>query len=339
MQERDCLLKRGNIKPGLGFRLVSPEDIEFVDAKSIKFGLANEFAQVPYCLDLEQKLLINATGIDPFHAANATFHYSYLRANTNSFLCVPVEKIPSEIKHSDASPFLLFSPGRCGSTLLTKILAGMGVISISEPDFYSQAAHYVALGHQTMNDIRPTLNLLRYASELLLQPFSQASRNKVLIKFRSDVNRAPGIIVASFKQKPKTIFLTRGFGSWCESRRRAFSNSLEQNLQIYTRALLTLKFLREHTNCLVIHYEDFLTNQSDVYAQLTSFFEISANYEVFAAILKEDAQAGTSLSKEMIKKQLSYDELQAIAKLWKEKAPQALLQELKLSGFDYAIFK
>jgi len=339
MQERDCLLKRGNIKPDLGFKLVSPDDIEFVDAKSINFGLTNELAQVPYCLDLEHTLLINATGIDPFQAAKATFHYSYLRANANGFLCVPVEKIPKKIQRNNVAPFLLFSPGRCGSTLLTKILAGMGVISISEPDFYSQVAHYVTLGRKTLNEIRPALDLLRYASTLLLQPFSQALPGKVLIKFRSDVNRAPGIIVASFTHQPKTIFLTRGFGAWCESRRRAFSNSLEQNLQIYTRALLTLKFLLKHTDCLVIHYEDFLTNQDAVYSKLTSFFEVTANYEVFAAIIKEDSQAGTALSKERIKKQLPDHELQAIAKLWEEKAPQALLKELKQSGFDDAIFK
>jgi hypothetical protein len=339
MQERDWLFKRGNIKPGLGFKLVSPDDIEFVDAKPIKYALANKLTQVPYCLDLEQKLLINATGIDPFQAAKATFHYAYLRANANGFLCVPVEKIPKEIERDNVAPFLLFSPGRCGSTLLTKILAGMGVISISEPDFYSQAAHYVALGHKTLNEVTTTLDLLRYANTLLFQPFRQAAPRKVMIKFRSDVNRAPGIIVASFSQKPKTIFLTRGFGAWCESRRRVFSNSLEQNLQIYTRALLTLKFLRQHTNCLVIHYEDFLTNPDTIYSNLSSFFEVSANHEALAAVIKEDSQAGTALSKERVKKQLSDDELQAIAKLWQEKAPQALLKELKQLGFDDAVFK
>ena len=339
MQARDWLFRRGDIKPGLGFSVVSPADIVFSDAKQIESGAANELAKVPYCLDFDQKLLINATGIDPFDAAKATFHYNYLRAHANHFLCAPIEKVPKVMMHNDVEPFLLFSPGRCGSTLITKILAGMGVISISEPDFYSQAAQYVAMGHKSINEIRSTLDLLSYASILLLQPFSRVSPGKVLIKFRSDVNRAPGMIVASFSPKPKTIFLTRGFGSWCESRRRAFSNSLDHNLQIYTRALLTLKFLHKHTDCLVIHYEDFLSNHDAVYAQLTSFFNISAPYEIFSAILKEDAQAGTALSKEKIKKQLSDEEVNAIAYLWKHKAPTALLQELKLLGFDNVLFK
>ena len=37
-----------------------------------------------------------------------------------------------------SAPILLFSPGRCGSTLLSQLLFDGGISNVSEPDFYTQ---------------------------------------------------------------------------------------------------------------------------------------------------------------------------------------------------------
>ena len=44
------------------------------------------------------------------------------------------------IDEQDALPVFLHSTGRCGSTLLSQLLGSVeGALSVSEPDFYSQA--------------------------------------------------------------------------------------------------------------------------------------------------------------------------------------------------------
>ena len=332
MSDIGLFLQQVQMKPSLGSRIVSVNDMDFIKSTAIEINEANKLVPIPYCMDFQKHLLVNAVGLHPLAAANATFHYTYLRAHAKHVICLPIQRIPKTIKSPDVVPFLLFSPGRCGSTLMTKISSGLGITSLSEPDIYSQVALQVSHGSNSANEIKLITHLLRYASTLLLRPFSQISETKVLVKFRSDVNRAPWIVLSSFIKKPKTIFLLRDFCSWCESRRRAFSNSLEQNLEIYTRSLLTLRFLRQHTDCLLIHYEEIVENRTKVFSQLASFYEVELNYEVIDAIANEDSQAGTILAREQLSRQLSNKELAEIASLWKERAPQALLNELKLQG-------
>lgn len=330
MSEIDLVLKQAKIKPALGSRIVSVDDMEFINSTVIDLKELNRLVPIPYCMDFKKYLLVNAVGLDPLEAANSTFHYTFLRERAKHFLMLPIQRIPKTIKHPDVIPFLLFSPGRCGSTLITKIATGLGVASVSEPDIYSQVACHVAYGNKSVNEIKLITHLLMYATALFLRPFSRVAETKVMVKFRSDVNRAPGIILSSFIKKPKTIFLLRDFCSWCESRRRAFTNSLEQNLAIYTRSLLTLRYLQQHTDCLLIHYEDLVGNRAEVFAQLASFCGVSPNYDVLDVIANEDSQAGTILARERLNRNLSPEELIEIASLWKEKAPHALLTELKL---------
>ena len=293
-----------------------------------------ELSLVPYCLDLAEKQLIYAAGVDPIRAARATFHYLYLREQAWGFLQVPVERLPATLPAQPHIPALLFSPGRCGSTLLGKLLAAMGVVSISEPDIYSQAASH-AFTHQGENIAadHQFAHLLAYAGHSLLAPFLGQGASAFCFKLRSHANYAPGIIVSSFASKPKTIYLLRGFREWCESRQRAFLNPLDSNFNLYVRGLLAFRWLREHTDCLAIHYEELQEHGQEVARRVAAFLGLPPTSANLEHILNTDSQAGTGLARNRLLPELPEDSRAAIRKLWREQAPRALLKELNLNHY------
>ena len=76
-------------------------------------------------------------GVDAQAAQRAPFYYLHLRRHARGVVSVPWEagSIHDGARHT---PIFLFSPGRCGSTLLSRILSAAGMPNVSEPDFYTQ---------------------------------------------------------------------------------------------------------------------------------------------------------------------------------------------------------
>lgn len=306
----------GVIQPRLGWNVVSPNDI-------IVEGIENEnpsdFDQlsniIPYCIDFHRKSLIGIRDIDPLVAAKATFHYIYLREHAKKFIEITkYSKFYYDFKTPIAST-LLFSPGRCGSTLLSKIISSIGIASISEPDFHSQAAIYLSKCKDP-SEFKEILSLLHLANNYLIAPFANVGHKNILIKMRSHVNLLPEAIVASLIPRPRTIFLNRQFETWCASRMRAFSNTLDDNLAIYIRSQQCLTKLQKFTNCLVVNYEDLQSRPSSVIEKLAIFFDLKIDTNAVNSVLEEDSQSETALSRSRIKDRLSQQELFAISAIW-----------------------
>jgi hypothetical protein len=316
-------------KKSLGWRVVSPNDFSHEKAEIINADKANKMQLTPYCFDFEHKRIIYAVGLEPHAAAMAPFYYVKQREMAEGFLSLPIEKTPARIPEISAKPVMMFSPGRCGSTLLSKIIYTMGVNSISEPDFYSQIVQYVDMKNPNKEEMCHILHMLRYATYSLLVPFSKKGPN-VVLKMRSHVNLSPSTVLAGLSQNNKTIFLTRDFQSWCESRMRAFSNTLDANFAIYLRSLRALEWLQQNTDCIVIRYEDLKNAPFNVLDKLTVFFKFNITSNALHDVLEKDSQAGTKLARDKLDKPLTPESIESIQRIWQEKAPVELLQKLKL---------
>lgn len=310
----------GYIKPNLGWSIVSPEDIVYT--KKIIYGSQEVLKKqlIPYCFDFTRRVLILTSDLDPHLTAMHAFQYTFLRENAREFCEISLKNYKA-VDTDSIDPkkiFFLLSPGRCGSTLLSNLIQTMCIQSISEPDFYSQAAFYLARNYKTLSkkEISDVLVLLSIANHLLISPFLSQANSKVLIKMRSHVTVLPQILMSSFTESPNFIFLTREFVPWCESRMRAFNNTLEDNLRIYVRSDECRKFLEKNTSLISIRYEDFLNSPIESGFKLARFFNTELDVKKFTDVLSKDSQETTALSRKKIPQALTSSERLAIQNIW-----------------------
>ncbi len=324
MSGRNVLYVKGKAKNTLRWELVTPDDFSHANPEPGSLNEFEKFGVVPYCFDYSEKLLIYAVGVDPFRAGQATFHFVYLRENAKGFLKVPLEKFPVAIPEAAQIPTILFSVGRCGSTLLSKLLGVMEVVSISEPDFFTQFALLAPFDADSCR-------MLVHATDQLLAPFQEQGKRNCVLKMRSQANYAPGQIIGSFPQKPKTIFLTRNFQPWCESVMRVFGSTMESNLAQYIDSLKALRWLKSNTDCLAIQYEDLQNNPEMVCQRLIGFLGIEPAVHDLSEVLSHDSQADSELARTNFFEPLPLATIDAIADMWCRHAPMKLLEELKLT--------
>lgn len=285
---------------------------------------------IPCFYNAEKDMISYALNINPYDPLNAPFHFIYLREHVKEIGNISFTN-RYELPSTYDDPYFIFSTGRCGSTLLSKILQCFNCISISEPDFYNQ------LIHQYM-PIRTELSLLKFQQIYsmmtadLLSPFSD---KKVFLKLSSNCNHLPELVLSSCRQKPKVIFLIRNFFSWTNSRKKTFETNIESDLYDYTKSLETLLFLKKNFNLLLIKYEDICNNSSIVIKNLESFFKIKiTNQEKLKNVLINDSQEGSLISKNFIRNKNINDRDMAETKaLWTKNKPNNLIDEIGLSDY------
>lgn len=114
---------------------------------------------------------------------------------------------------------LLYSVGRCGSTLISRLLrATPGVDSLSEPDVYTQLVTARQTGDLTEDDVDA---LVRSCTRIIC---AGSSANVVAMKFRSFAID----LAASFGRhfpKSRAVFLYRDALGWATSTARAFGHA------------------------------------------------------------------------------------------------------------------
>jgi hypothetical protein len=331
---RDIVLYATPPKPDLGLQIVSPRDFPREPASVISVDALDFADLIPYCLDFRQRSIVFAIGADPIAAAAAPFHHVFLREHASAFVEIPVEQLPPLAGSAGAAPTLIFSPGRCGSTLLNRFLNAMGAVSISEPDFYTQVAFHTALLRSRGQPVdRNARAMLSYAGRQLIAPYTAAATPPLVLKFRSQATFAPDEILASFAERPRTLFITRNFEDWCVSRMRAFPDPLEENFQVYVLALQALSWLRQNTECLTLQYERLDENRAETCARIATFLKLPTPSETsLNQVAKSDSQAGTSLSRDTLSRSVDENTKAAIRRLWQTRAPRSLLRSLDLES-------
>jgi hypothetical protein len=245
--------------------------------------------------------------------SGATFFYQAQRQHARSVIKVPFDSLPRET----VSPALIFSIGRCGSTLLVRALQAAGVRTVSEPDFYTQAACLQPLDAS----LRPVI-----AGATRLLPYS-------VIKLRLECNNAPLLIAGAFGS-PRIMFILRDPVDWAASLRRLSRNSLDLGWAVgqLGRSLLALDQLTRNHAVRICYYEDFRHldpgNIADVLAW-TGGGSVSA--ETLQSIAAKDAQEGTIVSRASVRD--VPDDLpfrDAFRREWWRSRPVELIDRLQL---------
>ena len=266
----------------------SPDDFLIRQKRAVSRDAASSETLLPYCLDFIGRRAVYVGGVDTRGAQAAPFYYLYLRRSARRIVSVPWEQ-GALMQGAARVPVFLFSPGRCGSTLLSRILFAAGVANVSEPDFYTQATTVFAASRA--NPFRATI---AKAAAAMGSDLATALGPSAVVKLRAESCRAPDLLVQP--EERRTLFMTRDFESWARSNGKAFGNAAAKSVGKYMRALGCYAWLRRNSDCHTLRYEDFLTDAPAAMAALGRFLGREISPEAARSTMKEDSQEGTPLA-------------------------------------------
>ena len=156
----------------LPIAVASPADFAFTAAGPCdpQVVLQNPHISL-YCLDHPQQRALFVEVDDGWAAAAAPFLYLAQYERAQRLVAVPYATL-AQLADAVATPprslALIHSPGRSGSTLLSKAFQRlMGTTSLSEPDVYTQLVQLRAQGVASDQEL---VALLRWATLLLFKP-------------------------------------------------------------------------------------------------------------------------------------------------------------------------
>jgi hypothetical protein len=227
---------------------------------------------------------------------------------------VPFDALPE----AQASPTLIFSIGRCGSTLLHRAFDAAGVRTVSEPDYFTQAAICTRQDDALRNAIGGATELLPYA----------------VIKLRAECNHAPLLIAGAFRA-PNVIFVLRDPVDWAASVRRLSPAMADPaGIAALLRALVAgLDTLTRHYDVRICYYEDFRSLTASYINSLLAWMRSDARIRPATAseLARTDAQEGSVVSRTSLKDvQEDPGFREAFRHEWDKVRPAALIERLDL---------
>jgi hypothetical protein len=265
----------------------------------------------PYCFDFDHRLLLCVSTPE---IAGATFFYQAQREQAGSLIKVPLEVLPEP----DASPALIFSIGRCGSTLLHKAFEAAGARSVSEPDYFTQAALYRRLDPTLRDAIGRATRLLPYS----------------VIKLRAECSNAALLIASAFRT-PRLIFILRDAMDWAVSVHRVSDRTATPtSIAGLLRALLGgLDDLTRHHEVRICYYEDFRSLGASYINAALAWMGSDARLSAAAAaaLAGQDAQEGSPVSRAEVEGRSEDPTFRAAFRYeWSRLRPAALIERLGL---------
>lgn len=288
---------------------------------------------IPYCLDLPGRRSFYVKAGSLQEVRRAKLQYVHLRERATTLLSVPWER-----GRLSAGPVLpvcfVFSVGRCGSTLLAEAMRSGGVLSLSEPDFYTQAVamsrHASALQPQ-FTDLAAILGNL---TADLLDACGGSLSEPALIKLRTQCCRIPDRITAAQGSRRVNIFMIRDFASWAMSTLRASARTPQVLVGMYMQGLECLKWLRRTSDCHLLCYEDLVSDSSRALGEVAQAMNVAFDSSRLKAVLAKDAQSGTALArKRLAGRRIDRSAMAGALDLWARAKPRSLLQEVGLSHY------
>jgi len=297
--------------PGKRAFISGPGDFSLDAGRAVDSSRMFDTDVSPYCFDLANRSLLCVSTPD---ISGAVFFYQAQRDHARSVIKVPFESLPD----GPASPALMFSIGRCGSTLLVKALEAAGVRAVSEPDVYTQAA---------CEQPRDTSLKRPIAGATRLLPYS-------VIKLRMECINAPLLIAGAFSA-PRIMFILREPAAWSASLRRLSRNSLDLGWAVaqLRRGLLALDELARNYVVRICYYEDFRELDVDYVTDVLSWAgspgKLSA--ETLRRLASRDAQEGTIVSRASVRDVPDDFPFQdAFRREWSRWRPAEVIERLQL---------
>jgi hypothetical protein len=298
-------------------------------ADHVRLGRINPEPEgwVPYCEDEHTGHLICATGLDATAIAARGLHYAQLRPATKKIAVVPSELVPVSVQARTKRVYL-FSPGRCGSTLLCQVLRAAGVPALAEPGFYlSFLQRARGTTEAQRSGLRTTLAKLEY---LLLKPFDDA--DTVIIKPHPYCSADLDLWLGGERGQPRplTIALLRRIIPWSHSWYTFNQTDAVQDVALYIRYLEQLAILKATTNCLLVTYEELVKNPAQVVKHIGQHLDIPVDISKTTTALQIDAHAGDKLWEGKAGPSDGTRET-LVNTVWQIQRPDALIERLGIS--------
>ena len=266
----------------------------------------------PYCFDFANLRLLCVSTPD---ISAATFFYQAQREQARSVILAPLAELPEQ----QSSPALVFSIGRCGSTLLHQAFRAAGVDSISEPDYFTQAVLYARHEPALAAAIGRATRLLRGS----------------IIKLRAECSNAPLLIAGAFPA-PKLVFILRNALDWADSVRRVSMQPTPAGVAALLGALLAgLEALTQRYDVRICYYEDFRSLTARYVNELLAWIGTEAHIRPAAAreLATRDAQAGSPMARASLpapSEDAGFRD--AFRAEWSRVRPRAFIERLALRG-------
>jgi len=311
--------------------IVSPEDFSYLEGETIEPTVVLENDNMSlYCLDPQnQQVIFVETPLDSA-LSQASFFYEAQYELAQRLIVMPYSdfhQIAEKLEPLQKQVVLIYSVGRCGSTLLSKGFNQLdSVVSLSEPDVFSQM---VMMRNPDGRDDLEMAKLLK--SCLLLQTKSNISKpSSYVLKFRSFCIELGDLIYQAVPQA-QAIFMYRNAEEVVKSAIRAFahitqhysSSELQKNIDFLSRFTPLLK---EYVNYIegepsvidsetiswlsimhrylvlyqqgvplcAVRYEDLLANPQLMMNELFNYCGLQTSD--VSHVFEEDSQEGTLLS-------------------------------------------
>jgi Sulfotransferase family len=301
----------------------------------------------PYCLDHNNRRMIFAETPPEIDLSDAPFYYQAQYETATRLIAIPydqVHEIAARRPGRPADHVFIFSVGRCGSTLMSKMWSRLDdTESLSEPDIFSAINYQHGEGHLSEREAAQLLG-----TTMRLVNRSARAQKRLVIKFRA---QCIGIADLMFRQYPAAsfIFMYRNAIDCVDSYLRVFG-ALPLPEQVFRRAfpyaqpqpekyqrlsrlgqpmlvwlVCAHSYLRLRQRGLpfvAIKYEALVQKPHDSAARLFAHCGISdALTEHACAAMTEDAQAGTRLARNADgKRTLTADDCEFIRAFFAERA-------------------
>jgi hypothetical protein len=197
--------------------VVGPHHFRLRDAGAVDPATVLSPGHSLYCLLHEKReALFVDTGPDA-DLSSAAFFYQTQYEAARSLVAVPYDTLHAlarQVRVDDRQLIMLFSIGRCGSTLASKAFSAIGVPVWSEPDAFTQLVMLRADGRC---DDATLGRLVRSCAQLTFRAAGPQA-----VKFRSFAIELAELLAGSYPAA-RVIFLYRQADTWTQSSLRAFS--------------------------------------------------------------------------------------------------------------------
>lgn len=224
----------------------------------------------------------------------APFYYQAIRSNAAESVSVDFDDLAPWDTDIPATPILIFSIGRCGSTLFSKLTEAAGLPTWSEPDTFTNLAwpKKIALDEGRREQLtRVALNALAFKA----RQSDQATH--FVVKMRSEVTRicasinrvAPGAI---------SFFLVRDPTRWARSFHSHFKYPPRKSAMRLEQMTRSAREARQSGMAIeVIDYDEMVQNPEPVFRRLCEISGRPFSSTTLSQIMAEDSQKGTTISK------------------------------------------
>jgi hypothetical protein len=318
----DVVARRTDVRPS-----AAPDDFRLGDC-CYTDSLSIVDNSILYCLDSAEECAY-FTILDDIDAAyRSPFLYSVQYESAKQILSVPFERLSEFIDSRNLFPTLIFSIGRCGSTLLVSLLRALGAPAVSEPSIFRQLIRSAKDG-QLLNR-----RLVTVAVQTCTASIAQHFGGQPVIKLQSQCNYLIEAITYALPQY-HAIFMFRESTTWARSTCRAFSCEPRELAHRLAADIKSYDWLAQnHSGVQLIWYEDLVDRPEEVLRQLGALTDpVSADtrrriYEVMAA----DSQEGTRLSRQNLStREFRPNTSMKFRNEWEKVRPEALIERYGLA--------